>query len=768
MQEQKQNIAHAVDGRPEHLSLEEEQKRKQQVLTQGTASITRSIADAVVMKNENVFFLTEPDGDVPMSGGHGYGLYYHDCRYLNGYELKLAGGEPTKLVSTAPHGFTGIFELTNPEIQVSDGEHIAKNDIGITWRRTLEGDAPALHDLIAFQNYGLETIEVPVSLIFRAEFESVFAIRGLFPERLGRRHSPSWEEDDLLHFLYDGADGLYRSLSICFSPGPTAKDGATAHFRIKLEPREQKQLLVSLFIAEAPDRSDIRPKHHQQPDLKRIEVLRERASEEWLGHFPEIRSDSLLLNHLIERSFRDLLMLRSHLADQTYFAAGLPWFGTLFGRDSLITALQTLAYDPVIAEQTLRVLANYQGDEVNEWRDEQPGKILHEMRVGELARIGEIPHHPYYGTVDATPLFLVLVGRHAAWTGDLTLFHDLRNNIERALEWMAKYGDANGDGYIEYQSTSEKGLINQGWKDSGDAIVNDDGSLATPPISLVEVQGYAYLAKMTMADLFERTGEPDRARQLREEAQSLRERFNRDFWLEEKGIYALALQAGLKPCAVVSSNPGHALWAGIADRDKGHRTVERLMADDMNSGWGIRTLSSTEARYNPVGYHLGTVWPHDNAIIVAGFRCYGHDDAALRIATDLMRAAMHFDLDQLPELFAGFKREEYGVPVRYPVACHPQAWAAGSVPFLLETLLGLAPDAFNQQLRIERPMLPDFVDHVEIRGLKVGRASADLRFGRTGDGSVTANVLEIDGDLDVVVEPEVAPLVSTAERSYQK
>ena len=317
---------------------------------------------------------------------------------------------------------------------------------------------------------------------------------------------------------------------------------------------------------------------------------------------------------------------------------------------------------------------------------------------------------------------------------------------------MAESGDQNRDGYIEYQSSSKKGLINQGWKDSGDAIVNADGSLARPPISLVEVQGYVYSAKVSLADLYERTGERDRAEQLRSEADELRARFNRDFWLEDKAFYALALQADHKPAAVISSNPGQALWSGIVDPEKAHRTVQRLMAPDMFNGWGIRTLSEQERRYNPIGYHLGTVWPHDNSLIASGFRRYGFDKEACEIFTAIAEAAMYFEHYRLPEVFAGFCREDYGVPVHYPVACHPQAWAAGAIPYLVETLLGLVPEAFDERLRIVRPVLPGFVDRLELRRLRVGRGRVDLHFERTSQGSVSVEVLQVTGSLDVVVE----------------
>jgi glycogen debranching enzyme len=748
---EQEQVAHAEKGK-RRLSPQEQEERKQRILTHGTPAIVRSIADAVVVKAENLFFLTEPDGRVPIEDDHGFGLYYHDCRFLNGYELKLAGTTPQALVSTAERGFMAVFQLTNPDIRMAAGTLIRKEEIGVKWERAIDADKLTLHEVITFQNFGLQRIEFPVALTFQAAFEDLYAVRELLPEQLGTLHQPSWT-DGTLSFLYEGKDGRYRSLTVHFSPGAYGMEGTTANFRLTLAPREQQQILVSLVIAESPQADEVQPRGHDRPAANNISTLLQGAPDQGRGENTEVRSDSLLLNRILERSFRDLCVLRSTIEGEKFFAAGVPWFVTLFDRDSLVTALQTLAYAPKIAEQTLRLLASYQSSQVDEWRDAQPGKILHELRIGELARVGEIPHTPYYGTIDATPLFLILVARHAAWTGQLTLFNELRSPIEAALEWMAKYGDRDGDGYLEYQSSSGRGLVNQGWKDSGDAIVNADGSLATPPIALVEVQGYVYWAKIALADLHQHAGEPERADQLRHEAEDLRVRFNRDFWLEEQGFYALALQADKRPAAVLSSNPGHALWAGIADPDKARHTVERLMADDMFNGWGIRTLSERERRYNPLGYHLGTVWPHDNALIAAGFRRYGFDETARRVFTAIVEAAMHFAHYRLPELFAGFPRRDYGVPVRYPVACHPQAWAAGSVPYFVEVLLGLVPEAFERRLRIVRPLLPDFIDRLEVRGLCVGRARADLKFERISDG-VAVKVLKVEGVLDVIIEPE--------------
>ncbi len=722
------------------------------VLLQETPAITRSIADAVVIKQGDIFFLTNRDGNVPLLGPHGYGLYYHDCRYLNGYEFKIAGATYSALAAAAEQDFMTVFQFTNPNISVVGRDLIHAEQIGVEWETIIDSDNLALYDELTFHNFGFEQeIEFPVSFTYRAEFEDIFVVRGMLSGRIGERFDPIWE-DHTLGLVYHGADDLYRSVAIHFAPSPLTTEETTAYFLVRLKPRETKRIRIASIIAESPEITEVGPKPYHPPSLERTKLRLQQSSEEWIRNRTQFQSDSLPLNRLMARSFRDLRMLQSKIGDHEYFTAGLPWFGALFGRDSLITAIQTLAFDQQSAANTLRLLANYQGQQLNPSRDEQPGKILHELRVGEPARMNLIPFSPYYGTVDATPLFLVLVGLHAAWSGDLTLFHELRSPIELALEWLAKYGDLNGDGFIEYQSTAARGLVNQGWKDSQNAIVNADGSLAIPPIALVEVQGYVYLAKTSLAEIYDRAGEPDRAKQLRKEAAELREKFNREFWLENQGFYALALQQNHQPCAVLSSNPGHALWSGIADPDKARLTADALMGADMFSGWGVRTLSTEELRYSPIGYHLGTVWPHDNSIIVAGFRRYGFDDEACRIFLGIVDAALDFDLYRLPEVFAGHDRQENQVPVRYPVACHPQAWAAGAVPFMLQSLLGLVPEAFDHRLRIVRPVLPELTDYVELRGLRVGSGEADLRFERTTAG-VMVKVLKIQGELQIVTEP---------------
>ncbi len=716
----------------------EEEERKERLLTQGRASVTRSISDAVVIKDYNLFFLSERDGTVPLDAEHGFGLYYNDCRFLCGYELLLAGAKADGLVATAEGGSSALYELTNPDIRREDDQLIPKESLGIQIARAVDVEGAFMRETLELVNYGGAAVELPLSQTFRATFEDVLSIRGLLATQPGTLHK-AMRNGSTLTFSYDGADGVRRELAITADPQPSSTSEQGHTYLIHLEPDERKQIELQFYIREQ------RP---EDPAGMKGRPASKKSSGE-----VRFESDSVLLNRVAQASFRDLEVLHSTLGGHDYYAAGVPWFVTLFGRDSIITAYQMLAFNPEIAAHTLRLLASLQGKKVDDWRDEQPGKILHELRIGELARSGELPHTPYYGSVDATPLFLMLLGEYARWTGDTSLFSELRENVERALSWMDEYGDSDGDGYIEYQSTSEKGLINQGWKDSGDAIVVATGKLAEPPIALIEVQGYAYAAKRAMADLFERNADVGRAESLRAAAATLKERFNKDFWSDELGTYILALQKDKRPAAVVSSNAGHALWCQIAEPGLARRTAERLLQPDMFSGWGIRTLSTAARRYNPVSYHLGTVWPHDNAIIAAGFRKYGMADRSLEVFQSIVNAASYYEPYRLPELLAGHSAADYGVPVRYPVACHPQAWAAGSIPFLLTSTLDLQPDALTKQLRIVRPAMPGLVHSVTMRDIRVGPASVDLLFERTTDGTFSTKVLRQEGELEIVVDP---------------
>ncbi len=715
----------------------------------GAFSPTASIARAIVIKDGDLFFLSARDGEVP-AGAHGLGLYYHDCRYLNRYELRLAGCRATPLAATGTEGFRSIIELTNPELRIG-GDRIPEENIGLKCERTVDGTKLALRERIVIQNFGLDHIDLPVSLTWDAGFEDVFSVRGMVAERRGTLERPTWTRG-VLAFAYAGADGVRRTLDVHVTPAPARTDGTTAEVHVSVEAGQTAEIVTTLALHESASDDIDEPRGDRAASAADVGHGLDDACARWLAGHPELRTPSVLLQTLVQRSLRDLHALRTEQRGHAFFAAGVPWYVALFGRDAIIAALETLAWDPSIAEQTLRLLATYQGRRVDAWREEQPGKILHELRVGEMARVGEIPQTPYYGSIDATPLFLILLARHAAWTGTLRVFHDLRTHVDAALDWMDQAIDRRAGGYIAYTGSTVKGLANQGWKDSGDSVVNRDGTLARPPIALAEVQGYAYFAQRAIADLYERAGDETRASALRYAADELRGRFNREFWVDAIGTYALALQQDGAPAAVVASNAGQVLWTGIADPAKAAGVVARLMRDDMFSGWGVRTLSSRERRYNPIGYHVGTVWPHDNALIAAGFRRYGFDTEALRVLDGILAAAMHFEHQRLPEVFAGFTRQEYEAPVHYPVACHPQAWAAGAVPYLLETCLGLVPDAFERRLSVVRPVLPDYVSTLEIHRLRIGDASADLRFERGPDGMLAAKTLRVDGPLEVVTE----------------
>jgi glycogen debranching enzyme len=727
--------------------------RKQRVLSHVAPSFTASIADATVIKREGLFFLTSPDGRVPVRGVHGLGLYYHDCRYLDGYELQVNGGRPRVLAGTAPEGDHAVLELTNPDTSGKKSAGVGSEVLGIRWDRKLDGARLTLTDTITLRNYSQRDAKVSLDLSFRSRFEDIFVVRGMLPVKAKHRFRQEVSKDSIV-YSHRGIDEATRKTSIRMSPRPKSISGNGAGWTFTIEPRETAEVSVTISVSEDPDASE--PAHIASRAEKKTaptSLSRVGQASRPSSSQTHVSGDDPNLGRLLQKSLSDLQTLRTNIGGAEFFAAGVPWFVTLFGRDSIVTALQTLAFDSSIAEQTLRVLARYQGKQVDAWREEQPGKVLHELRVDELTRANLLPYSPYYGTIDATPLFLILVARHAAWTGKLDLFDELREHIDLALTWIAQYG-MKENGYVAYDSNKSDGtLVNQGWKDSGDAIVNADGSLAVPPIALVEVQAYVYKAKCAIADLFRRAGEPERATELEREAMALRTRFNRDFWSEKLGCYVLALQRDDAPAAVVSSNPGHALWCDIADPKKARRTMERLMSDEMFSGWGIRTLASSEKRYSPIAYHLGTVWPHDNSIIAAGFRRYGFDRAAQRVISGILSAAMRFEHFRLPELFSGFSSGDFDDPVRYPVANHPQAWGAGSVPFMVTTLLGLQPDAFSRKLRIVRPLLPEFVERLDVVKLRVGAAKVDLRFRRTAK-DVTVDILRLEGELEVVVELE--------------
>jgi glycogen debranching enzyme len=699
--------------------------------------------DPLVVKQGSLFLLCGEDGDSQDSSDQG--LYFHDMRYLSYAALRLDGRPLVALLADASAGHRAIFELTNPDLMDDRGEiHVRTEAIGIRREKCLGDDYT---ETITIHNYASEVADFTVQLAYAADFADMFVVRGMHPGKRGKLHPPRWRGSRLA-FRYDGADGHQRATRLRFSQAPDAHHAGELTYRVRLKQRQHWQLIVTCELRDATS-GQLESRPSQTGGAR--DADREHARAGALAGGTRVETSNPLFNAVVTRSFLDLHMLSMRQLDQEFFAAGVPWYVALFGRDSLVTSIEMAAFEPDVAANTLRVLAQHQGTAIDDWRDEQPGKILHELRVDELANLNEIPQTPYYGSIDSTPLFLILLGIHSAWTGSLQLFEELHDNVSRALDWIDQFGDANRDGFIDYQTHSPRGGRNQGWKDSANGVVMEDGALAEPPIALPEVQGDVYLAWCSVADLFERSGDSATADILRQKADRLFTAFNKAFWLPEERYYAFCRQADGRFSRSIASNAAHALWTGIVDPKHARSIVRRVLEPDMFSGWGIRTLSSDDQSYNPVDYQLGSIWPHDNAMIVAGMQRYGFATEANEILTVMMEAASSFEHFRLPEVFAGYDRGIANKPVKYPVACNPQAWAAGSIPFMLASVLGLQPDAFNCRLHIRKPRLPDWLEWVALRGLRIGEAEVDLRYERSAHQTLVA-VTRKRGDLEVSVE----------------
>ncbi len=701
-----------------------------------------NLADTVVLKEDNAFLVSLPDGDVPLAGHHPLGLYMDDCRFLSGHELRLSGVRPRLLVASAATGSDAVHELTNPELRLSDGSVLALQTLQVRLERSL-GEPATLHEHIHVHLYGREALQIDFELALAADFQPMLAIRGMAPAGADEPAEPEPVAGGV-RFGARGRDGVRRTTTVTTEPAATEVVGGCLRFVLRLEPGEQRDLLVT-YRLHAAGGDDLTPAAAPPTRARRAPV------EAWLAQRARVQSDDELFNRVIRRSLLDMRMLASRLDGQYYYAAGIPWFATLFGRDSLITAMEMAAFDSDMAAETLRVLARRLGREIDSVHDEEPGKVLHELRVGEVATLGLTPLARYYGTVDATPLFLMAVCEHADWAGDLALFRELREAVEATLGWIDRFGDHDGDGFLDYRSSTSGGLRNQGWKDSVDGVVDGHGTPLESQIALVEAQGYVVCAKRGLARLFAADGDPARAADLRRQADELAQRLER-FWLPDRRCYSMALDGEGRASRALASNQGHLLWASAIDSARAADVRDALMGDDMFSGWGIRTLGHREHGFNPVGYHLGTVWPHDTAIIAAGLRNYGYDEDFIVLFEALLEAASHAEGYRLPELFAGFSRADFETPVPYPVACNPQAWAAGAIPYLLTTGLGLHADALEGRLCVRRPSLPRWVNRVHVENLRIGGARVDLLFERAVGGHVALADARIDGDIEVVLE----------------
>jgi glycogen debranching enzyme len=675
--------------------------------------------DSIQILEGSTFMLSDLRGDVDEDSLTG--LFHEDTRYLNRFVLTVDGKRPLVLSSAAPDYGSAAFFLTNPAL---DG--IPAKSLSIQRYRSI-GDG--LTEVLVLHNHGNVEVELEVRLSCGADFADLFEVKSQNVYKRGRLSASGEPAQSALVFEYDRDE--FRAATRIHATEDPQLEGHDLVFRIRLPARcsWKTRIQVALRSGERV----FQPLTQEEREASRaLRVWRELDRvRSWRDEAPSLEAGWDLLQLVYEKSVDDLAALRLHAnVEGNEFslpAAGLPWFMAIFGRDTLITAYQSLLIGPELARGALHSLAGLQGKELNDFKDEEPGKILHEIRFGELTVLGETPHRPYYGTVDATPLFLVLLSEYWRLTGDDGTVETLRDNAVRALEWIDRHGDRDGDGYVEYQTRSEQGLANQGWKDSGNGVQFADGSLPQPPLALCEVQGYVHDAKLRTAELAEQVWRDTAlAQRLREQAARLYERFNADFWIDgREGYYALALDAEKRQVDSLTSNIGHLLWSGIVPEARAEPLVEQLFSAAMWSGWGIRTLSSDERGYNPIGYHLGTVWPHDNSLVAAGLYRYGFREHANQIALAMLEAAAHSGF-RLPEVFAGYPRSDTGFPVRYPTACSPQAWAAGTPLLLLRVLLDLQPLGERVQSDHADTHLPPRYGRVRLSGIHTrrGRESA--------------------------------------------
>jgi glycogen debranching enzyme len=692
-----------------------------------------------VLKHDDTFAIFDPYGDMRTVGSSQQGLFQGDTRMLSRFELWVGSERPLLLSSTVTEDNSVMAaDLANPDLEL-DGRHVARDSVHILRLACLWQKTCCVR--LRLHSFASEPLRLPVELLFDADFADIFEVRGNPRPRRGRL-LPAETGTDRVRLGYEGLDRRRRAATLCFEPTPDRLTSASARWDVQLEPGENRILRVA--IACECDGDVREPLHFEAARTAQVGALRSSSADAC-----HIDTSSEQFNEWLNRSAADLHMMRTETPTGPYPYAGVPWFSTAFGRDGIFTAFETLWVDPSISAGVLRFLSATQASETIAEKDAEPGKILHETRTGEMAALGEVPFGRYYGTVDATPLFVLLAAAYLEATGDRALIEEVWPNIERALSWIERHGDLDGDGYVEYAPRAEGGLVNQGWKDSRDPISHQDGRLAGAPIALCEVQGYVHGAWCGAARMADALGRADAAETYRGRGEALRERFERDFWIEELGTYALALDGDKRPCRVRSSNAGHVLWTGTASPERAAQVCRTLMADDSFSGWGVRTLSARERRYNPMSYHNGSIWPHDNAVIAAGMARYGMRGPVLDIFRGLFDASTFIELHRMPELFCGFARRPAEGPTRYPVACAPQAWAAGAVYLLLQACLGVTIDGVGGAVRFDRPALPPFLDEVRITGLRVGQARIDLELQRHPI-SVGVNVTRREGQVDVV------------------
>jgi glycogen debranching enzyme len=693
------------------------------------------------LKHGDMFAVFDHYGDAISGPGGSDGLYFRDTRYLSWCQLRINGVRPLLLGSTLrDDNATLTCDLTNPDINGADTS--LEHDL-IHIRRSCFLWNAACYQRLSIRNFSQASCTLRVEIVFAADFADIFEARGTRRDKRGILHSVQLSRTAAT-LSYTGLDGRRRQTELVFDPQPSRLSADQADFAITLNPGETANLFIEI-------RCDTELIGKVTASARFVTAMRDarRALRRASGRAASISTSSDIFNEAVRRAVSDLYMLITDTEEGPYPYAGIPWFSTVFGRDALITAFETLWFDPAIARGVLRHLAAHQATTIDPKADAEPGKILHEVRRGEMAELGEVPFRRYYGSVDSTPLFVMLAGAYFQRTCDVATIQALWPNIEAAIAWMEEHGDRDGDGFLEYGRRHDKGLINQGWKDSYDSVFHADGALAVGPIALIEVQAYAYAACSGAARIAQALGYARRSVTLGDKARSLQQAIDDSFFDEELGTYVLALDGAKKRCRIRTSNAGHVLFAGAALPERAARVAKALMATTSFSGWGVRTLDSREPRYNPMSYHNGSIWPHDNAMIAAGLARYGFRREAARIFEGLFAASIHMDLRRLPELFCGFPRQRNSAPTTYPVACVPQAWATAAPLSLVQSVLGLRFDFDPPRISFHQPMMPDFLEEIQICKLALGDATADVALRRSGEDA-TVLLLSRRGNIRVL------------------
>jgi glycogen debranching enzyme len=708
-----------------------------------------------IIKAGPIVLATSEDGSIATDGVSSQGLFLADTRFLSTFCLRLNGCAPVLMGSTEETPFELSYLFSNPA-----SEGLSERSVGLYQRTTLQerkGGLAVVHMDVTMINWSLTAAEFDVSIEVGCDFFDSFEARGVHRLKRGTIEEPAVTKDSVT-LAYIGLDGVKDSTCIRSQPAMDRFEDSMLMYHVKIDPNDRAEIGLDFTLTTDS------MKAQDELAAPQPEITGERAPP-WYSDASRITATNVILDEILHRSIDDLESLITEFPEAWFPTAGLPRFAVPFGRDGIFAGLQTLSWNPALARDVLIFLAARQGKEENPWNYEQPGKIMHEMHTGELARLGEIPFGLFYGSVDSTPLFLVLGAEYMRWTHDLELFRKLKPNFDAAWKWVDTYANIDGSGYIQYaahtppKATSAAltvGLFNQGWKDSSTAVVYSDGSIVRDhPVALAEVQGYLYRALSLWGNIY--TSLPD-ADDLREEglafhrrAADLKRRFNDEFWMQDKGFYAMALDGKHRHVDVVTSNPGHCLWSRLVDEDKAARVVERLCAPDMLSSWGIRTMSTDERAFNAFSYHDGSIWPFENALIMAGFKKYGFVTAAQRVHDALLDASDYFELRRWPEVYCGVTRDVAGVLARQPDACRPQAWSAGAIFLLIQTWLGIAPRSFEKHVDIT-PVLPSGLQQLSVEDMSVCGEKLSLRIVRE-NGSLLIDIADNPGNLDIMIHP---------------